>query len=78
MRLPSTLNGLSNGISKRLCGSQIKRKTYISDEAARVRPRNQGPDGPNAEKPSKIDLSFEEAVRRAMRTGQAHRAADAP
>lgn len=34
------------------------------------RPRNQGPHGPNAEKPLKIDLPFEEAVRRAMRAGK--------
>lgn len=40
------------------------------DEVARAHPRNQGPDGPNAEKPLKIDLPFEEAVRRAMRAGK--------
>lgn len=34
------------------------------------RPRNQGPDGPNAEKHLKVDLPFEDAVRRAMRAGK--------
>jgi hypothetical protein len=31
------------------------------------KPRNQGPDGPNGAKPLKIDLPFEEAVRRFMK-----------
>lgn len=36
----------------------------------KTQPRNQGPDGPNAEKPLKVDLPFEEAVRRAMKAGK--------
>ena len=33
-------------------------------------PKNQGPDGPNAEKHFKVDLTFEDAVRRAMKAGK--------
>lgn len=40
------------------------------EEHKRSRPRNQGPNGPNAEKPLKVDLPFEDAVRRAMRAGK--------
>lgn len=41
-----------------------------NESGGHSRPRNQGPDGPNAEKPLKIDLPFEEAVKRAMRAGK--------
>ena len=34
------------------------------------RPKNQGPDGPNAEKVFKVDLTPEEAFKRALRAGK--------
>jgi hypothetical protein len=45
-----------------------------ADGTAGKRPSNQGPDSLNAEKPLKIDLPFEEAVRRAMRAGKPNEA----
>jgi hypothetical protein len=42
----------------------------MTAEISRRRPKTQGPNGPNAEQPLKIDLPFEEAVKRVLRAGK--------